>query len=451
MYSDFSDPADASIQKFEKMLKSDKIHFFDAQEFESIVQHYLDFGQNNMAKRALKLGLEQHPNNIELLLLKSELHIFETELEAATSILNLVDQLCPQNEEVYLQRANIHSKRKEHHKAIAMLNRALLLTEDPVDVWSLVGMEYLLVENFEAASKYFKLCLKESPLDYQSLYNILYCFEQLDKTEEAIEVLNEVLETHPYCEVAWHQLGKIYAQTKRYMEALSAYEFAIISDDTFTGAYVEKGKLLEKMGRLNEAIENYQIAMQTSDPGGHAYHRIGMCHLELGNKQLGINFLKESIHLEPNFEKSWLGLIGFFQKEGNNEKALYYCKKGLQANEDSVQLWKKNGEIHFELTQYSEADYALENTISLGNYELETWTLWIDSLLHLREWNKALKIGLQAREFYPEAPTIAIRVSGCYAKLGKKDESQYFQNIFSNNKSLMDEMAYFFPHLTSKS
>lgn len=451
MYSDFSDPADASIQKFEKMLKSDKIHFFDAQEFESIVHHYLDFGQNNMVKRALKLGLEQHPNNIELLLLKSELHIFETELEAATSILDLVDQLCPQNEEVYLQRANIHSKRKDHHKAIAMLNRALLLTEDPVDVWSLVGMEYLLVENFEAAAKYFKLCLKESPLDYQSLYNILYCFEQLDKTEEAIEVLNEVLEAHPYCEVAWHQLGKIYAQTERYMEALSAYEFAIISDDTFTGAYVEKGKLLEKMGRLNEAIENYQIAMQTSDPGGYAYHRIGICHLELGNKQLGINFLKESIHLEPNFEKSWVGLIDFFQKEGNNEKALYYCKKGLQANEDSVQLWKKNGEIHFELTQYSEADYALENTISLGNYELDTWTLWIDSLLHLKEWNKALKIGLQAREFYPEAPTIAIRVSGCYAKLGKKDESQYFQKIFSNNKSLMAEMAYFFPHLTSKS
>jgi len=451
MYSDFSDPADASIQKFEKMLKSDKIHFFDAQEFESIVHHYLDFGQNNMVKRALKLGLEQHPNNIELLLLKSELHIFETELEAATSILDLVDQLCPQNEEVYLQRANIHSKRKDHHKAIAMLNRALLLTEDPVDVWSLVGMEYLLVENFEAAAKYFKLCLKESPLDYQSLYNILYCFEQLDKTEEAIEVLNEVLEAHPYCEVAWHQLGKIYAQTESYMEALSAYEFAIISDDTFTGAYVEKGKLLEKMGRLNEAIENYQIAMQTSDPGGYAYHRIGICHLELGNKQLGINFLKESIHLEPNFEKSWVGLIDFFQKEGNNEKALYYCKKGLQANEDSVQLWKKNGEIHFELTQYSEADYALENTISLGNYELDTWTLWIDSLLHLKEWNKALKIGLQAREFYPEAPTIAIRVSGCYAKLGKKDESQYFQKIFSNNKSLMAEMAYFFPHLTSKS
>ena len=68
------------------MLKSDSIQFFDAQEFETIVQHYLDFGQNNMAKRALKLGLEQHPNNIELLLLKSELFIFESELSKAEAL-----------------------------------------------------------------------------------------------------------------------------------------------------------------------------------------------------------------------------------------------------------------------------------------------------------------------------------------------------------------------------
>ena len=451
MYDEFSDPAGASVIKFEQMLKTDKIQYFDAQEFETITQHYLDNGQNNMATRALKLGLEQHPNNIELLLVKSELFVFDSEFSEAESLLDLVDQLSPQNEEVFLQRANIHSKRKEHQEAIAMLNRALLLTEDPLDVWSLLGMEYLLVENYEAAAKYFKLCLKETPLDYQSLYNILYCFEHLEKPQEAIFILNEVLEEHPYCEVAWHQLGKIYTQTKRYEEALSAYEFALISDDTFTGAYVEKGKLLEQLGRLNEAIENYQIAMQTSDPGGYAYHRIGMCHLQLGNKQLGVNFLKESIHLEPHFEKSWMGLIDFFLKENNNEKALYYCKKGLQANEDSVQLWKKNGEIHYSMKHYSEADYAYENTVALGNYELESWIQWIDSLLHLQEWNKALKIGLQAREFYPETASIAIRVAGCYHTLGKKDESQYFNRAFSKDQSLVAQMAHFFPNLVVKS
>jgi len=82
---------------------------------------------------------------------------------------------------------------------------------------------------------------------------------------------------------------------------------------------------------------------------------------------------------------------------------------------------------------------------------LDSWTLWIDSLLHLREWNKALKIGLQAREFYPEAPAIAIRVAGCYHTLGKKDESQYFSKAFRKDESLLVQMASFFPNLVVKS
>ena len=54
--------------------------------------------------------------------------------------------------------------------------------------------------------------LPQSPLDYQSLYNIIYCYEHLENIDEAIAVLNEVLEEHPYFEVAWHQLGKIYTR-----------------------------------------------------------------------------------------------------------------------------------------------------------------------------------------------------------------------------------------------
>ena len=133
--------------------------------------------------------------------------------------------------------------------------------------------------------------------------------------------------------------------------------------------------------------------------------------------------------------------------EDNPQKALYYCKKGLQANEDCVQLWKKNGQIQFILGHYAEADYAFENAIALGNYELETWTQWIDALLHLREWEKALKIGLQACEFYPEKGAIAIRVAGCYHALGKTDESNYFKRTFQNNQGLIDEMTPFFPDL----
>ena len=50
-----------SLSKFESMLKTNSIYFFDLVEFEEIIVHYLDTGKHSLAKKAVKLGLEQHP------------------------------------------------------------------------------------------------------------------------------------------------------------------------------------------------------------------------------------------------------------------------------------------------------------------------------------------------------------------------------------------------------
>ena len=63
----------------------------------------------------------------------------------------------------------------------------------------------------------------------------------LDKNSEAIDFLNQYLDKNPYCEVAWHQLGRQYFAIKELKKAEVAFDFAIISDDTFIGAYLEKG------------------------------------------------------------------------------------------------------------------------------------------------------------------------------------------------------------------
>ena len=65
----------------------------------------------------------------------------------------------------------------------------------------------------------------------------------------------------PIQKIAWHQLGKIYNKQHKFKESISAFDFAIISDDQFVSAYTEKAKVLEKVGRLNEAIDNlgYQL------------------------------------------------------------------------------------------------------------------------------------------------------------------------------------------------
>ena len=134
-----------SLSKFESMLKTNSVYFFDSVEFEEIIQHYLDSGKHSLAKKAVQLGLEQHPTSVLLKLLKVELLIFEDKLQKATSLINEIEAIAPNNEELLIQKAIILSKNDKHIEAIDTLKQILAVTDDPVDIWSMIGMEYLYV------------------------------------------------------------------------------------------------------------------------------------------------------------------------------------------------------------------------------------------------------------------------------------------------------------------
>ena len=447
MFDNLSEDNNPSLTKFEQMLKTNQVLFFDALEFENIIHHYIDFAQFNLAKKAIKMGMEQHPHNIELMLLKSEILLIDGDFKKAEDVLSIIEKISPEHEEVFLQRANISSKKKDHPKAIDLLKKALDVTEEPIEIWNLLGMEYLFLEDYLKGKNYFKLCVKENTLDYQSLYNLLYCYEQLGEDIEAINTLNSLLEINPYSEVAWHQLGKIYIKINKPEEALSAFEFAIISDDCFTGAYVEKGKLLEQMGRINEAIDNYEFSQNFSDPNAFVNHRIGLCHLKLGNDKLAIRYLEESIKLEPNHEKSWTALIDFLIDRKDYLKAQYYVNKALHSNSDNTDLWKKSSLIHFELNYYKETALSCETIINLGNHAIQNWTLWMDSLMLVDDWKNALKVAEQALQHHQKDASILYRLAGCKFRLGDHNEAQMIFNQIKNKIKIPRNINHLFPEL----
>ncbi len=414
------------ITKFESMLKTDDVYFFDAEDFEDIIHHYLNNGKISLAKKAIKIGLQQHPGSIELKLLQIEVFVFENNLDDAEKMLDQLQQLDAQNEEIYIQRANIYSKKDDHLTAIKLLEKALDLTDDGLDIHSLLGMEYLFMDDFEMAKKNFMKCVEFDNEDYSSLYNVIYCFEFLEDFDGAIAYLNNYLEDSPYCEVAWHQLGKQYIAKNMHKEALSAFDFAIISDDTFIGAYFEKGKVLEKLGLYNEAIENYETTIKIEDPTSHAYLRIGKCHEKLGNMDMAKYYFYHTVHEDPLLDKGWLAITNFYYKIKNFEKAAYYINKAINIDGENALYWKKSGKINTALKNYDEADFAFKQAVDLGNYELDTWILWADVVQQNKELDAAIQILKQGREFHSEETAIFLKLSGVYSLLSEIPKAEKY-------------------------
>ncbi|WP_282124021.1 tetratricopeptide repeat protein [Algibacter mikhailovii] len=439
------------LTKFESMLKTNHVLFFDSEEFENIIHHYLNQGKIALAKKAIKLGLDQHPTSINLKLFRVEILVFEDKLTEADNLLNELHSLDPMNEELYIQKANIYSKKDDHAQAIKVLKKALQLTDDVVDLYSLIGMEYLFLDKFEEAKAYFMKCLESDFEDYSALYNIIYCFEFLDQNEEAISYLNMFIDKNPYCEVAWHQLGKQYFILKEYTKALTSFDFAVISDDTFVGAYLERGKTLEKLKRYEEAIENYLITLKLDDPTSYALLRIGHCYEKTDNYDLALQYYDRTVHEDPLLDKGWIAITKFHNARGNYQRALYYINKAINIDSENVVYWKLYSQINHRLNFFEEAERGYEKTLDLGNYELNTWLSRGDLLIKLGEVKTAIRNFEQAIEFYPENAEIEYRLAGLFFFINETDKGTfYLKNGLSHNQEYAFILEELFPKVSNK-
>ena len=114
----------------------------------------------------------------------------EDKINEADELLNSILINENLNEEICIVKANILSKKKLHYKAIEYLNKILTMGENNNEIHYLIGIEYLFLKNFIKAKSNFINSLNYNSSDHGTLYNIIYCFEMLNKKLNSIRTRN---------------------------------------------------------------------------------------------------------------------------------------------------------------------------------------------------------------------------------------------------------------------
>ncbi len=423
--SDEEEEYKMSLARFESMLKTNKVFFFDSEEFEQIIFHYLDSGKATLAKKALKLALEQHPKSTGLKLVQVEMYIYDDKLEIAEKILSELFEIEPNNEEIYIQKSAICSKRGQHEKAIDCLKTALQYSEDEAEIYNLIGMEYLFIDDLEQAKENFIRCLEEDIEDQSAIYNVVYCFEFLDQNEAAIAYLKKYIDQNPYAEIAWHQLGRLHYSLKEYTESIRAFDYATLIDDEFLGAFMEKAKALERLKKYEEAIENYERTLELDDATSYALLRIAKCHEKLGNTALAFEFYSKTVHEDPLLDKGWIAITDFYVRQKNFQKALFYVNKAIAIDGENQKYWKRYATINKQMNFFEEAEFGYRKAVTLGDNELDTWLFWVDILQFLGEFKSAVLALLEAAEYFPEENEIEYRLAGLYFMIPDNTKAKF--------------------------
>jgi tetratricopeptide (TPR) repeat protein len=354
-----------------------------------------------------------------------EMLVFEDKLDQAEKLLNELYAIEPTNEEIFIQKANIYSKRDDHEKAVEFLKTALKYTEDLADVYNLIGMEYLFMDNLELAKESFIKCLEEDIEDQSALYNVVYCFEFLDQNQEAIEYLKTYIDRNPYSEIAWHQSGRLYYGLKDYENASTCFQLATYIDEEFVGAFMERGKALERLKNYTEAIESYNRTIELDDPTSYALLRIGKCYEKLGNKVEALKYFNKTVHEDPLLDKGWIAITDFYVRQKNYQKALYFVNKALAIDDQNRLYWKRYATINKAMDHFEEAEFGYRKAIEFGDYQLDTWLFWVDIMLVMGEYNNAILTLIQASEYFPDDYEIEYRLAGFHLLLNEEEKGNF--------------------------
>ncbi len=446
----FDDNNNLSLKRFERMLKTNSIFFFDSAEFERIIVYYIDNGKLNLAKKAIELALDQHPEIIAIRTLKAELLILEDKFSEAEKLLSELEHFEPTNIEIYIQKALLFSKQDKHIEAIQIFELALHLTEDETDleIFSLLGMEYLYMENFEKAIIYFKKCLDIEPEDQSSLYNIVYCYDMLDSNEVAIQFLQNYIDSQPYSETGWHQLGREYYNLGKYNEAIKSFDFAILIDDNFVGAYLEKAKTLEKLERYYDAIDNYNKCNKLDDPSAFSYLRIGVCYENLQQIENAIAYYKKSAEQDPYLDKPILNIISILFQQREYQKSIFYINQLINLEEENLKYWRLYGHANMKIAFFSEAAKAFQKCLLLKDNSIDIYLELADAQYFLGDLGEAIKSLIKAEIYFHNNAEIQYRLSGLYFLIKSNDLGvKYLRDAFRIKPNIIKSFQKLFPSI----
>jgi tetratricopeptide (TPR) repeat protein len=400
------------IKRFENMLKTNENEFFDLDEFLDIIDEYISLGNFNMAQKAIEIGLEQYENNVDILLYQAELYALNDQLDKAENLIKFIKDLEPGRLEIPLLEAEIYSRKHLHKKAIEALQRALQLPDvDKVEVYELMTVEYLYLENYKSALETALRTLQYDPDSATALYNAITCFDVLNQTGQAIRFLQKQIKVNPFNEVAWSLLAKKYIDIKDYEKAIEALDYAIAIDDKFLGAYYDKAYAYTQLKKYDKALEFYKLTLSIADPTAFTYHHIAQIYEQLQDTEQAVRYYLLAVNEDPGHYKSWKKIVQIYIKIKHLDKALEWCHKALEII-NNQELFELLGDIYILRNETRKAIPAFEMSLKLGSLRLPIVLKLADLYKQYQQMDDWRSLLLEAKKQFPDSKEILNRMSG---------------------------------------
>ncbi len=435
------------LRKYEDMRSGIQSIFFDVEEFEQIIDYYLDDFQYEEARKAAQLGKQQHPTSVEIKYKFIHIYIEQGQPKKALALLEELPVWENASAERFFLKGTALVLLGKLKEAEIQFDTALeVSTEETFDALVNISIAFENARHYELAIKYLIQAYHQQPDNLSVLYDLGYFYERLHRYGESLKFYLEYLEVDPYSDNVWYNVGIVYHKLERYQEAVEAYDFSIAINPDYASAYFNKASVWISAGKYKRAIGAYRELLEVESENTQAFCYMGDCYEQMDRFDEALESFQRVIEIDNTDPEGWFGAGMIYQRLARHQEAITYILKAIEFDNNNMDYWINLGYANEDAGLFEEAVKCYGFVTRADAADLDGWTALTGLLMKESVFDQALVFLKEAHRHHNSEPLILVRLAVCHLKLGQRDPAdKYLREALENDPSMVEEFELYFP------
>ncbi len=377
----------------------------------------------------------------------------ENRWEEALAVLQQAIHFDPQSDYLQLILAKAYLYRQQPERAVTALKVLLDRTPESVAGHELLGDVLSSQHNYASAIEHFRQALQLAPENIELRLRLALALSRLELKDEAIAVLEALLEQHPDADFSRLTLARFYLHNQQPGKALVTYQQLLERQPDQIQAVLEYGKLLEQEdqaaafklyqsfiernpraaavrqqlaqyflahNQLDNALAQLQIVRQQFPDNLQVINRIGLIHLELENWVAAESEFRLLAEQGEQQDRNRYYLAMALSGQGKLAEAIRVLKLVENGSSIYTEAELQLAYLYKQSNQEDQAIAVLQRTINQGIHHPDLYYYLVAFLGDRGDQERAIEVALDGVEQNPEETRLLYQLGVLYEKLEQR-------------------------------
>jgi len=452
MFADWEDYGDENeeldlVKRYTDFRDNGRTGFFDADEYECIIDHFINEYNYRDGLSAISMALSQHPLSVSVRLRHTQILIETGKPAKALRIIKRIEQFEQYNYHIFLFKGISLLLTGRKREASFNFKKAISLSgENRDDTGYSIAQSFIQVDMYEEAIDYLLLSHESNENNFMTIYELAQCYNKTGLHEKSILYFRKYIDIDPFAENVWNNLGQVYSKSGEFEMAKDAFDFAIAINPNFYSAYLNKADVFVLMNDFGNAVALLNDNIERDPENLKAICALADCYQEMEEYKIAVDKYDKVLSIFSGYSDALFGKAVVLYKLKKFGQAVASIKQALEIEPDNPDYWFILAEVYTRQKKFNAALEAYQKTVQINPLDHEAWLACAQLLFSRRKINEAIEfLGLSYKHINNN-PTLHFRLAAYYTYSKNFTEAgKHFEKGLSLNYQEYKEMFRQFP------